>query len=355
MTSSSKRLLEELTQADGVSGHEQAVREIFERRLKGVGPIGRDRMGNVYCTVRGRSASPRILLDCHLDEIGFIVQSIEPSGYLRFVAAGGWWSHTLPAQRVTVHTPKGPIPGVIGSTPPHHLGEKARTQLLKIEELYIDVGASDLEEAVTIYGIAPGCPVAPYGPFTPMKNPKLLSAKAFDNRLGVALVIEAMRGLKNPPGTVIGAGCVQEEVGLRGARTIVASTKPDIALVLEAPPADDTPGLEPHCMQGRLGGGVQIRLFDPTMITHPRLAEFVLRVAEENEIPHQTAVRRRGGTDAGEIHKSARGVPAVVLGVPTRYIHSHVSIVNMDDYLAALDLIGKLIGRLDRKTVQGLF
>ena len=224
---------------------------------------------------------------------------------------------------------------------------------MEMKDLFIDVGARDEAEAAS-WGVRPGCPIAPYSPFVPLKNERLFSAKAFDNRIGVALGIETLRNLGETPGTVIGAGCVQEEVGLRGARTIAASARPDVALVLEAPPADDVPGFKPSDAQGRLGGGVQIRLFDPTMIANPRLADLAARTAKENGIPHQVAVRSSGGTNAGEIHKSGFGGPTIVLGVPTRYIHSHVSVMNIDDYRAAADLIARLIERLDRETVGGL-
>jgi putative aminopeptidase FrvX len=347
MSDASFELLEELTRADGVPGHEREVAAVFERRLAGVGAIRRDRLGSVACIRKGPEGGPRILLDSHMDEVGFIVQRVTARGYVKIVAAGGWWSHTLLAQRVRIGTAQGKVPGIIGSTPPHLLSAEARERVMKLEDLFIDIGAKDRAEAEA-WGVRPGCPVAPHTPLQRLHEPNLLTAKALDNRVGVALVIEALRDTDDHPNTLIGAGCVQEEVGLRGARTLAPVLEPDLAIVLEAPPADDTPGFDPDAAQGVLGRGVQIRLFDPTMIAHPGLAEFVVESAQSRGIAHQIAVRQTGGTNAGAIHQSPGGVPAIVLGVPTRYIHSHVSIIHLDDYAAAKALLHALVAGLDK-------
>ena len=354
MSQTSVDLLQELTQADAIPGHEGEVREIFHSHLQGLGDIQKDRLGSIFCTKNGNAANPRILLDSHMDEVGFVVQSVTGAGYVKFLNVGGWWAHTLLAQRVTILTKLGKVSGVIGSTPPHLLSAGSRDKVLDIKDLYIDIGAESAEQAMEEYGVKPSCPIVPYGPFMPMRNPKLFSAKAFDNRVGVGLVIETLQQLGDHPNTVIGAGSVQEEVGLRGARTVAAAVEPDVALVLEGPPADDLPGASSDTLQGKLGGGVQIRLYDPSMIANPRLTELTIETATAHQIPHQIAVRTSGGTDAGAIHQVGRGVPSIVLGVPARYVHSHVSIINIDDYQATLDLLLRLIPRLDAPTVDSL-
>lgn len=354
MNQTSVELLAELTQADALPGHEQEVRQIFNSRLKGIGGIQRDRLGSIFCTKSGNAEKPRILLDSHMDEVGFIVQNVTAAGYVKFLPIGGWWAHTLLAQRVNILTKHGKVAGVIGSTPPHLLNAASRDQVMDIKDLYIDIGADTAEQAMGEYGVKPGCPIAPYGPFMPMKNPKLFSAKAFDNRVGVGLAIETLQQLSDHPNTVIASGSVQEEVGLRGARTVAAVVEPDVAIVLEGPPADDLPGVSSDTLQGKLGGGVQIRLYDPTMIANPRLAEIMIETATAHQIPHQIAVRTSGGTDGGAIHQTGRGVPSIVLGVPARYVHSHVSIINLDDYRAALDLLLRLIPKLDSAVVDSL-
>lgn len=354
MSHKSVELLAELTQADAIPGHEEEVRRIFQSRLEGVGEIQRDRLGSIFCTKRGNAEKPRVLLDSHMDEVGFMVQNVTGAGYVKFVPVGGWWAHTLLAQRVSILTKKGKVPGVIGSTPPHLLSDSSRDKVMEVKDLYIDIGADNSNQAVEDFGVKPGCPIAPYGPFMPMKNPMLFSAKAFDNRVGVGLVIETLQQLSDHPNTVIGTGSVQEEVGLRGARTVAAAVEPDVAIVLEGPPADDLPNVSSDTWQGKLGGGVQIRLYDPTMIANPRLAELVIETATAHHIPHQIAVRTSGGTDGGAIHQVGRGVPSIVLGVPARYVHSHVSIINIDDYRAALDLLLCLIPQLDTSVVDSL-
>lgn len=352
MSQTSVELLEELTQADAIPGHEGEVREILHSYLQGVGDIQRDRLGSIFCTKGGDAEQPRILLDSHMDEVGFIVQSVTGAGYVKFLAVGGWWAHTLLAQRVNILTKQGKVSGVIGSTPPHLLAAGSRDKVMDIKDLYIDIGAESAEQAMEEYGVKPGCPIVPYGPFMQMRNPKLFSAKAFDNRVGVGLVIETLQQLGYHPNTVIGTGSVQEEVGLRGARTVTAAADPDVAIVLEGPPADDLPGSSSDTLQGKLGGGVQIRLYDPSMIANPRLTELTIETATAHQIPHQIAVRTSGGTDAGAIHQVGRGVPSIVLGVPARYVHSHVSIINIEDYRATLELLLYLIPQLDASTVD---
>lgn len=352
MNETSIELLEALTQADGIPGYEGEVRDIFRERVAGVGPIGTDRLGSIFCTHPGAAEHPRILLDSHLDEIGFVVQNVTDTGFVKFQPLGGWWAHTLLAQRVTITTKLGKVPGVVGSTPPHLLSG-SRDKVLDIKDLFIDIGAESEEQAREEYGVLPGCPIAPYSPFMPLKNGKLLSAKAFDNRVGVAVVIDALLKLDAHPNTVIGAGSVQEEVGLRGARTLAASVEPDLAIVLEGPPGDDTPGLSVGASQGKLGEGVQIRIIDSSMIVNPKLADYVVETAKQQNIPYQIGLRQSGGTDGGAIHQSSRGVPSVVLGVPSRYIHSHVSIINIDDYNAAVDLTLQLVQDIDESVFQG--
>lgn len=354
MSQTSVELLRELTQADAIPGHEEEVRHIFRSHLEGVGAIQKDRLGSIFCTKNGETGKPRILLDSHLDEVGFIVQSVTSTGYVKFLTVGGWWAHTLLAQRVNILTKQGKVSGIIGSTPPHLLSAGSRDKVMDIRDLYIDIGAESAEQAMEQYGVKPGCPIAPYGPFMPMSNPKLFSAKAFDNRVGVGLVIETLQQLSDHPNTVIGTGSVQEEIGLRGARTVTVATEPDVAIVLEGSPADDLPGANSDTLQGKLGGGVQIRLYDPSMIANPRLTELAIETATAHQIPHQIAVRTSGGTDAGAIHQIGRGVPSIVLGVPARYVHSHVSIINIDDYCATLELLLHLIPQLDASTVDGL-
>lgn len=347
-------LLKELTEAHSVPGHEDEVRAIFVDELSECGELSTDRSGSVFCET---GAGPRVLVTGHMDEVGFLVQNITPDGFLQFMNVGGWWEHVLLAQRVEILTASGrKILGVISSKPPHFLPEAQRRQVLSIDAMFIDVGASSRHEVEKEFGIRIGDPIAPVSSFTPMAREDWFMAKAFDNRVGMAGTIQAGQILAGSahPNRLILAGTVQEEVGLRGAKTAAVHAAPDVAIVLEGPPADDTPGFARSDSQGRIGGGVQIRRFDPSAIMNPRLADLAIETAEREGIPHQVTVRRSGGTDAGSFHLSGSGVPSIVLGVPARYIHSHNAVIDVNDYLHMVALAVALVRRLDQETVAGL-
>ncbi len=347
-------LLQELTEAHSVPGHEDEVRAIFVDELESCGDLSTDACGSVFCVT---GAGPRVMVAGHMDEVGFLVQNISPDGFIQFVAVGGWWEHSLLSQRVEIRTRMGrKIVGVVASKPPHFLAAAQRSQIIPIDQMFIDVGADSREEVEREMGIHLGDPIAPISAFTAMAHEDYYMAKAFDNRVGMAAVIQSGQLLSKSqhPNHLILTGTVMEEVGLRGAKTAAHFSCPDVALILEGPPADDTPGFSRAESQGRLGGGVQIRLFDPTAITNPRLAALAIQVAKEEGIPHQVTVRRTGGTDAGSVHLSGSGVPSIVLGVPARYIHSHNSIIDLNDYLAMVALTTALVRRLDQATVASL-
>lgn len=360
----SKDLLRRLTLAPGPPGAEDSVRRLVREHLGGAGSLSHDRLGSLLCELKGAAAAPRVLLDAHLDEVGFQVQSIGEDGRIRFLPLGGWWEHVLLAQRVDILTRLDDssgaaaaeprlVPGVIGSKPPHFLKPEERQKVLSIDLLTIDVGATTQAGAEAL-GIRVGDPIVPHAEFLEMGVEGVLSSKAFDNRVGVALLCETLRDLAqgSHPNTVIGVWATQEEVGCRGAGTAAALARPDVALVLEGTPADDIQGVPER--QALLGHGPQVRFSDPTALSNRRLVRLVEEVARERRVPVQLAVRRSGGTDAKSIHVHGIGVPTVVIGVPARYIHTHVGLIQFADYLAARTLVLGVVERLDRKTVDGL-
>ena len=346
-------LLRRLSLAAGPPGGEEEIRRTVRGILDGVGPIEFDRLGSLLCTVRGRSDEPRVMLDCHLDEVAFMVQSVTDDGNLAFVTLGNWWGHVLLGQRVDILADGGRIPGVIGCKPPHFLSEDERKRVLPVETMYIDVGASGPADVEQL-GIRVGDQAVPCSEFRKLAVDGVVSGKALDNRAGVGVMCRALEELKSGehPSTVIGVGAVQEEVGARGAVTASTLARPDMALVLECTPADDLPGQTAR--QAVLGRGPQIRHFDPTAISSRRLVRFVERTADESGIEIQMAVRRSGGTDAKTILTSGAGVPTVVIGVPARYIHSHVSLLQVRDFDAAVKLVVELVRRLDVESVDAL-
>ncbi|MDR3569515.1 MAG: M42 family metallopeptidase [Syntrophobacteraceae bacterium] len=345
-------LLEKLSQAHGAPGQENEVRRIFRKELGET--VRTDRAGNIFFEKKGSSDRPRIFIPAHMDEVGLAVQAITDEGHIRFVALGGWWAHTLLAKRVRIRTAEGvEIPGVIGAKPPHFLSAAEREKVMNIEEMFIDVGARDGEE-VRAFGISLGDAIVPESSFTRMRNPDLLLSKAFDDRAGLSAVIQAAQETdKTPhPNTIIFSGTVQEEVGTRGARAAVFSAAPDLAIVVEGAPADDLPGIGKQDRQAAIGCGPQIRLMDQSAILNREFIRFVTQTAQKNSIPYQLAVRRQGGTDAAPIHLHASGVPTVVIAVPSRYVHTHNTILDISDYLNTVALVLKLIETLDEETAQ---
>jgi endoglucanase len=353
MQASSKDLLEQLSNASGTPGNEDEVRAIVRHHLDGLVEFSHDRLGSMVCRKQGGKTSPLVMLAGHMDETGFIVRYLTNEGFVKFHPLGSWWEHTLLAQQVTIKTAKGDVPGIIGAKPVHHLKEGERKNVLDMDAMFIDVGAGSKREAMEEFGISPGDHIVPRTVFTTLRNPRFVSGKAFDDRVGVALFVDALRtlGTEEHPNTISGVGTVQEEIGTRGAETAAHQVNPDIAIVLEGSPADDLPGSKADETQGVLGNGPQIRLFDPTMITNRKFSQFVVETAQACGLPYQVAVRVSGGTDARPIHLHRIGVPTIVLGVPVRYAHSHVGILNLDDYDHTLRLLVELLKRLDAKTV----
>ena len=353
-------LLGELTNAHATSGFEDEVRAIFADELDSMGEISTDGNGSVFCENIAPDAGgvgPRVLITGHMDEVGFRVQNITPDGFIQFVTLGGWWPHVLLAQRVTIKARNGEkILGVISSKPPHFLPEAERSRVLSVQQMFIDVGANSRADVEHSMGVRIGDPVVPDADFTSMYDKNLFMAKAFDNRVGMACAIQATQelALTGHPNTLIACGTVQEEVGVRGAVTAAEQAQPDVVIVLEGAPADDTPGFNLSSSQGVVGKGVQIRMQDPTTIMNPALVDLVVNVAVEHNIPHQLTVRSSGGTDARAFQLAGKGVPVVVLATPARYIHSHHSMIDIRDYLAMLELSVALVKKLDQNEVDAL-
>jgi len=356
-------LLKELSMAFGVTGFEEDMHHIVKKHLKAFCEFNKDRSGSIICRhvqAGGREKAVRKLrkigIFTHIDEIGFMVRGIMPSGFIKFIGLGGWTTQTLPSQRVLIrNTEGGFVTGVIGMKPPHMMSEDERAKAPKIDSLYIDIGASSAGEVTGKFKIELGCPILPYSEFTRLNGGSLFCGKAFDNRAGVTAMIDIMKASAGLNGSieVIGVGSSQEESGLRGAKTSAFAIDPDMAIVIDTPPADDTPNNETaYPAQGKIGSGPQVRLFDPTMIANHRLVSFVRNVAAAGKIPVQYAVRSSGGTDAGSVHLVNHGVPTIVIGIPTRYIHSHTSVIDVSDIDSTVRLVLAMIGNLTPEIVD---
>jgi putative aminopeptidase FrvX len=349
-------MLKELTDAKGIPGNEREVREVMKKYIEPFADeVYNDNLGSLIAKKVGKDGGPKIMVAGHLDEVGFMITNIDDKGFLRFQTVGGWWSQVMLAQRVTIVTNKGDVTGIIGSKPPHILTAEARKKPVEIKDMFIDIGASSREEA-TEWGVRPGDMVVPYFEFTVMNNEKMLLAKAWDNRIGCAIAIDVLKQLKNTehPNVVYGVGTVQEEVGLRGAKTSANKIEPDIAFGVDVGIAGDTPGVTEKEAMGKMGKGPQIILYDASMVAHKGLRDFVVNTADELEIPYQYDAMAGGGTDSGAIHVSHHGVPALSITIATRYIHSHAAMLHRDDYENAVKLIVEVIKRLDKETVDAI-
>ncbi|HWO96348.1 MAG TPA: M42 family metallopeptidase [Bacillus sp. (in: firmicutes)] len=351
MNQETMKMFQTLTELPGAPGNEHAVRAFMRDELsKYADEIVQDGLGSIFGIKKGDVTGPTVMVAGHMDEVGFMVTSVTEKGLIRFQPLGGWWSQVLLAQRVQIITNNGPVVGVIASIPPHLLEEAQRNKPMQIKNMLIDVGADDKED-VKRMGIKPGQQIVPICPFTPMANEKKILAKAWDNRYGCGLAIELLKEVKDEtlPNILYSGATVQEEVGLRGAQSAANMIQPDLFYALDASPANDMSG-DKHAF-GQLGKGALLRIFDRTMVTHRGMREFVLDTAETHNIPYQYFVSQ-GGTDAGRVHVSNKGVPSAVIGICSRYIHTHASMIHVDDYAAAKELVVRLVKASDKTMLE---
>ena len=352
---STEEMLRELTEITAISGFERDVARVIEKHLKPFARVTYDRLGSVICRKEGTSADPKIMLAGHMDEVGFLVKQITKEGYIRFIPIGGWWPHVILGHRVIIKTRKGDVVGVVGSKPPHDLEDEERKKVIDVKDMHIDVGATRRFDVEKKLGVRPGDAIVPWSPFQVMGNPKMYLAKAWHDRVGCAVMIDVIKRLakQRHPNTVYGVGTVQEEVGLRGAQTSAAVVDPDVGFALEVSIAHDTPGYGTDEVEA-LGAGAAIYVYDRTMIPNRNLLDLVIDIATKKKIPFHLASIPKGGTDTGRIHLNRAGVPSLVIGVPTRYIHTHAGIIHRSDYDSTVRLVAETMKVLDKKKVASL-
>lgn len=326
-------LLRTLSNTFGIPGFENEVRDVLSELVEPyVDEIKTDTLGNLIAMRKG-SSSTKLMLDAHMDEIGFMISYIEDDGFLRITTVGGWDVRILPSHKMQVRTNSGEkISGVIGTPPPHILSAKDREKPFPINDLFVDIGANSREEVENL-GIRIGSPAAISYPFEQL-NEKFVCGKALDDRAGCAVILKTLEALKDEEldVTLYLNFAVCEEVGLRGAQTAAYQIEPDIALALEGTVGADVPEIPKARQPTKLGQGGAISVIDRTIIVNPKLIESLTNLAEENGINYQYKVPAPGGTDAGAIHLSKEGVLAGVLAVPCRYIHSPFSILSLEDF-----------------------
>ncbi|MHC3129462.1 MAG: M42 family metallopeptidase [Candidatus Bathyarchaeota archaeon] len=322
--------LEKLSNANGVTGREGEVRELMKDYLKPyVDEVREDRLGNLIAFKKGNKDAPTVMLAAHMDEVGLMIKNIKKKGFLQFAKVGGIDDRVLLAQKVIVHTDKGPLTGVIGSKPPHIQTEEEQKKVIDADRLFIDVGAKDKNEAEKM-GVQVGDVVSFDTKFVRLGNDVVLG-KALDDRVGCAMMVETLRRLQKVDCNVYAVGTIQEEVGLRGATIAAFQVAPDVCIVLESTVAGDMPGVEEGKAPAKMGEGPVVTVADAGLIAHPKVLRLLIDSAKENKIPYQLETGIRGSTDAARISLSREGVPSGVISVATRYIHSPAAILNLDD------------------------
>ncbi len=336
------KTLEKLSNACGVTGREEEVRNLMKELLKSyVDEVKEDKLGNVIGIKRARKKRGKkkpltVMLAAHMDEIGLMVKTVTKEGFLQFAKIGGIDDRILLAQRVIVHTQKKPLPGIIGSKPPHIQKEEERKKIVSANEMFIDIGAKNKEEAKKM-GVQIGDPVSFDSKFAKVGR-NVVIGKAFDDRAGCALMIETMKELGEVDCNVYAVGTVQEEVGLRGATVAAFGIYPDVAIAFDVTVAGDVPGVKEVEAPIKMGKGPSFTVADAGLIAHPKVLRLLVETAEENKIPYQLETGLPGSTDAARIALTREGVPSGVISIPTRYIHSPTAMLNLSDLRNAVKL-----------------
>lgn len=340
-----KALLEKLSNAHGISGYEGNVRAVIEKEIgQIVDEVKTDTFGNLIATKKGKS--PSVMIAAHMDEIGLMAKYVDDEGFIRFAKVGGWFDQTLVNQRVLLHTSKGVVAGVIGSKPVHVMENEEKKKAIQAKDMFIDVGASSRDDAIAM-GVEPGVPASIDQKLVGLAN-DMVTGKAFDDRAGGAVLITAlqrMAGVGIEP-SVTAVFTVQEEVGLKGAKTSAFGLNPDVAIAIDTCIPGDHPGIKKTDSAIEVGKGPVITVMDAGgrgVITHPKVLEWLRETAKAKGIPYQMDVTEKGTTDASAISLTREGIPSGVVSVATRYIHTPVELLSLRDLEKTASLVVEAI------------
>ena len=353
-----RSLLFRLADSFGVSGFEDDIRGLVIRELEPYADeVTVDRWGNVIAVKRGARGGPRVMWAAHMDEIGFLVRAIDDKGFLYLSPVGGWSDVILPGQRLRIRLDDGTIiRGVVGMKPPHLLSPEEQKQAPKLQKLFVDIGVRSREEAEKL-GVRVGLPVDLDRRAVPLAGSRV-TGKAFDDRVGLAVMIWAFRNYSGDA-TLYAVATVQEEVGLKGARIAAYRLSPDVAIALDVTTANDVPGVGPQDRVAELGKGPAIKVADGRgasgLIAHPRVFKLLVDTARSLGIPYQLEVLSGGTTDAAAIAFTREGVPAGVISIPARYIHSPVEVIDLEDAMNSARLLEEATRRVTREWLEASF
>ena len=350
MTNETIQMLCKLADAPGASAFEDEVVAVARQYAAHLGTLEEDCLRNLYIHRKENTGhKPVIMLDAHTDEVGFMIHSIKPNGTLRFLPLGGWNKGSVMGAKVLVRNARGEyLPGIVAAKPVHFqsAAEKANANT-ELEDMVIDVGATSAQDAVDNFGIRIGEPVVPAVTCQYDEKRDILFGKAFDDRAGCAVMLEVLRRLEGVelPCDVVGVLSTQEELGLRSAKVTVNRVKPAAAIVLEGCPADDT-FTESYAIQTALKKGPMFRHMDRSLVCNPRFQRFVLDLAREKGLPVQESVRSGGGNNAAAVQTEHLGAPAVVAGVPVRYVHAPNCVTTGFDLEATVQVVAEILKTL---------
>lgn len=337
-----KSLLEKLSNAHGISGWEGSIQQIVKEELAPyVDEIRIDVLGNLIATKKG--VKPSIMIEAHADEIGLMAKQVDEKGFIRFIRIGGWFDQTLLNQRVIIHTRSGPVVGVIGSKPPHVMKEEDRKKVVEARDMFIDIGCSTQKEVEDL-GIFAGTPISIDRAFVALQGDKV-TGKAFDNRAGLVVMIEALKRTKSKS-TIYAVATVQEEVGLKGAKVSAFDLNPDLAIAADVTIPGDHPGIEKKDAPVEIGKGPVVVVADASgrgLIATPQVIEWLVGTAKEFDIPMQLEASEGGTTDATAIYLTRSGIPTGVISVATRYIHSPVEMLSLSDIDESAELMARAL------------
>jgi putative aminopeptidase FrvX len=347
-------LLRLLSNTAGPPGFEEPIRKVMVDAMKPfASSITFDGMGSIIAT-QG-TTGPKVMVDAHMDELGGMVRRITPKGLLTMQMLGGWLDQALVDQRWTIIGSKGPVKAVTGIRDVHVVPAEERNRVYSRDSLFLDVGATS-EAEVRAMGISVGDPIVPDSPFEVMNGTNNYLGKAWDDRVGCAVVIEAMRRLQTTPhpNQIVWAITTQEEIGLRGAHTAADVIKPELAIAIEGGITGDVYGGHPEETQAVLGAGPVLFVYDSSALPNRKLSTFVKQTAAEKKLPLQLDLVQGYGDDSAELQKSNGGVPTVNLLVPARYTHAHNGIINRRDFDQMVELVVAMLQKLDGPTVAGI-
>ena len=342
-----KSFYRDLVELPGVSGHENFVRAYVKKILETKAErILQDKLGSIFGSLNESIQGPTVMIAGHMDEVGAMVTGITEKGLITMIAIGGISAPVMISQHLDIVTADGEkIPGCVGAKPPHLLRDGVTKQVSDFDDFALDIGADSKAHAIEL-GVKIGQQIVFRNDYTITKDGKKIISKAWDDRFGTAMALDILTSVNKDelPCRLFCGANVQEEVGLRGAKTAASLIQPDLFIAVDCSPCNDT--FEDSDTGGKLGGGFMIRFYDPKCIMHRGMLEFIEATAKANNIKFQY-YKSLGGTDAAEVQLSQKGVLACTIGMPSRYIHSTTSMIHLEDYEAVKAVILAMLRQID--------